>query len=115
MADSRRSWKLIGSVVVLVLIVGYALFGARRYLQGPVLTISYPTNGSRVEGPSVTVTGTGANLSYFYINGAQAFLNEDGTFSFVYTPPPGATILTAEGKDRFGRTRTIEVRFTVTK
>ena len=113
MTDGRKRIGRIGIALILILIASYALFESRRYLEGPVITITSPTDGGVVEGLPVHVTGTGENLSYFYINGSQAFLNEDGTFSFLYTPPQGYTTLRARGEDRFGRSTEVVVRFTV--
>lgn len=113
MTDSRKRISRIGLAIVIILIAGYALFESRRYLEGPRITITYPTNGSLIETLPVRVSGTGSNLSYFYINGSQAYLDEDGTFSFLYTPPRGYTTLRARGEDRFGRSTEVVVRFTV--
>ena len=113
MADSRRSLKFILGGIAVLLLLGYGLFEARRYLQGPVLVIETPTWGQVMTGPAVIVTGYGKNLSYLYINGAQAYLDEEGLLTWVYTAPTGYTELEAEGRDRFGRSTKVQVTFIV--
>ncbi len=113
MTDPRRNLRRLSILVGLILLAGYALFEARRYIQGPVIQITEPKAGEVVTGPAVYVVGFGRNLSYLYINGAQAYLNEKGELSFTYTPPRGYTVLTAEAKDRFGRSKIIYIPFVV--
>lgn len=113
MSDSRRTAKRLSILIILVLVLGYALFEARRYIEGPIIHIDTPKSGQSLTGPAVHVTGYGRNLSYLYINGAQAYLNEKGELSYTYTPPVGYTVLTAKAQDRFGRSRTVYISFNV--
>lgn len=113
MTDPRKKLKHILLIVALCALVAYGLFEARRYLAGPVIHVDSPTPNSALVGPQVEVRGFGRNLAYLYINGSQAYLNEKGELSYTYTPPKGYTVLTVEGKDRFGRTRTLHIPFVV--
>lgn len=113
MNDSRPRLKRLLSIAGILLLLGYGLFEARRYLTGPILAIDRPTPGEVIDGPTVRVSGHAENLSYLYINGTQAFVDEHGTISWVYTPPRGYTVLTARASDRFGRERTVSIPFIV--
>jgi len=113
MSDVRKRVSYAGVFIALLFIGGYTAFEARRYLEGPIIVIDSPKSGESVEGHAVRVTGRGENLSYFYINGDQAYLDQDGSFSYLYTPPEGSTTLTALGRDRFNRSVTVTVQFTV--
>lgn len=113
MSDSRPRLKRLAFAALILLLLGFGLFEARRYLTGPVLVIDRPLPGSVIEGPAVRVSGHAANLSYLHINGAQAFVDENGTLSWVYTPPKGYTVLTAKASDRFGRERVVSIPFIV--
>ena len=113
MSDSRPSLKRLVILSALVLLLAYGIFEARRYLEGPVVRIDRPAEGETVEGPSVRVSGHAENLSYLYINGAQAYVDENGSISWVYTPPKGYTVLEVRASDRFGRERTVSVPFIV--
>ena len=113
MTDPRKQMRRWALIIAVLLLASYALFEARRYIQGPVIHVDEPFAGGSVEGPDVHIRGYGRNLSYLYINGTQAYLNEEGKLDFTYTPPKGFSILTAEGKDRFGRATTIHIPFVV--
>lgn len=113
MSQSRTHFGRLALLVLIVLVAAYGLFEARRYLAGPSVTIDTPKSYQTLGGPAVHVSGHGENLSYLYINGTQAFLDEHGTISFVYTPPSGYTVLTAEARDRFGRSVRITIPFIV--
>lgn len=113
MTNPTSRLRKVALLIALIFLLAYGLFEARRYIEGPVLQISEPKEGESVVGPAVHVVGFGRNLSYLYINGAQAYLDEKGGLNFTYTPPQGYTVLTLEAKDRFGRTRTIHTSFIV--
>lgn len=113
MSDSRPKLKRLILLIALVAIASYGLFESRRYLEGPVIRIDRPAPGETVAGPAVRVSGHARNLSYLYINGAQAYVDENGTIAWAYTPPKGYTVLTARAVDRFGRSREVTVPFIV--
>lgn len=113
MSESRPRFKRLFLAVCILLLVGFALFEARRYLAGPVLVIHSPLPGQSLDGPSIRVSGHAENLSYLHINGAQAYVDENGTISWVYAPPKGYTVLTATASDRFGRERVVSIPFIV--
>lgn len=113
MSDSRPRIKRLIFLSIFVLIACYGLFEARRYLEGPVVHIDRPVAGETIEGPVVRISGYARNLSYLYINGAQAFVDENGTIVWSYVPPKGYTVLTAKASDRFGRSREVTVPFIV--
>lgn len=95
--------KRLAIALVVLLVMGYGLFEARRLLAGPVLVIDAPVNGSATTSPVVTVTGRVENISFLTINDKPAFADEQGRFVYRYSPPMGYTALTARAVDRFGR------------
>ena len=99
--------------IMLVLVVGYGLFEARRLLAGPEVVILSPTNGAAVAGPTITVRGTAKNVSFFTIDDAPAFTDPAGNFSVTLSPPPGYTVVTVASIDRFGRRASTQVALTV--
>lgn len=92
---------IIGAAILLV--VGYALFEARRLIEGPELAILSPTSGSATSSALVTIRGTAKNISFLTINDAPSFTNEAGEFVYRFAPPPGYTVVTVAAADRFGR------------
>jgi len=94
-----------------LVLVGYGLFEARRLIEGPVITITSPKNGSATSTDMVVVTGTAYNIAFLTINSEPANTDQSGRFSYLFSPPPGYTTITVAARDRFGRTtvRTIAV------
>lgn len=100
-------------IVALLLIVGYALFEARRLIEGPTLVIDSPQDGSATSTTLVTVTGRVQNISFLTINDHAASADEEGRFVYRYSPPVGYTALTATALDRFGRRVSKTITFTL--
>lgn len=96
----------------MLLLVGYGLFEARKLLEGPQITIAMPTNGSATSSSAIRVAGIAQNISFLTINDKAAYTDEGGHFNELISPPPGITVVTVTGKDRFGRTATKEVTVT---
>ena len=105
--------KRILIVVVLLCIVGYGIFEARRIIAGPSLSIDSPTDGSATSTTLVTVVGRVQNISFLTINDKPASADEEGRFVYRYSPPMGYTALTARATDRFGRKVEQRVTFNV--
>ncbi|MDO8620571.1 MAG: hypothetical protein Q7R64_04470 [bacterium] len=96
---------IIGISVTLLVALGlgiYAYFQSWEYLQGPVLTVIEPLNGSTSTTSLVTLLGNARNVAFLTLNGRQIFTNEQGRFRESLLLPKGYSIMTLEGKDRFG-------------
>jgi hypothetical protein len=84
-------------------ISGYGLFEARRLLEGPVITIEYPIDGSATSSTGIMISGTAQNISFLTINDLPSYTDKSGHFSELLSIPPGFTVLTVQAVDRFGR------------
>jgi hypothetical protein len=100
-------------LVVILLVIGYGLFEARRLIGGPVVTINSPEDGSATSSEIITISGTAHNISFLTINDVPAFTDEQGHFTEELSPPPGYAIFTVAATDRFGRRATAQVHITV--
>lgn len=100
-------------IAALIIIAAYGLFEARRIIEGPMLTIVSPQDGSATSSPLVTVSGRVQNISFLTINDHTASADEQGIFVYRYSPPPGYTALTVAATDRFGRRVEQRVSFTL--
>ena len=107
--SARRTALLILIPVCVVLLLGYGLFEARKLIEGPQITIESPHNGSATSSSAVIVSGTAQNISFLTINDAPAYTDESGHFALTLSPPPGYTVFTVAGVDRFGRRTSQEV------
>ena len=101
----RRSallkFALVGIVFALILV--YGVFQARQLLEGPIITITSPTNGSTVSDTKTILTGKAENVSYITLNGRQIYANEEGLISEPLLLPVGYNIIQVSGADKFGR------------
>ena len=89
--------------LAVVLVGGYGLFEARRLIEGPVITITYPLDGSATSSTGVIIAGTAQNISFLTINDLPSYTDKSGNFSELLSIPPGFTVLTVQAVDRFGR------------
>ncbi|MEK7612579.1 MAG: hypothetical protein AAB449_00305 [Patescibacteria group bacterium] len=104
--------KKILLALALLLLVGYGIFEARRLLEGPQIVLISPQNGSATSS-AVWVTGTAHNISFLTVNDQHSYTDEGGTFRELLVPPPGVTVITVAGVDRFGRKTTESVSITM--
>jgi hypothetical protein len=103
--------KLLAGLVLFGALAGYVYFQARFLIEGPVISIVSPQNGSSVEEPLVTISGTTKNISYITLNNRQIFVDENGRFEEKLIVAEGYNIMGLVAKDRFGRKveKTIEL------
>lgn len=90
-------------ILAVLIIVSYGLFEARRLIEGPVITIDSPRDGSATSTTGLVIAGEAENISFLTINDKPSFTDEAGHFSELLSVPPGVTILTVAATDRFGR------------
>ena len=100
-------------IALIVILVSYGLFEARRLIEGPVITITSPQSGSATSSTLLTISGTAQNISFLTVDDAPAFTDIAGHFSVTLSPPAGYTIITVAALDRFGRRARKEVEVTV--
>jgi hypothetical protein len=100
-------------IALVVVVVGYGLFEARRLIEGPVITIYSPASGTATSSALLTITGSAQNISFLTVNDMQAFTDTSGHFSITLSPPSGYTIITVAALDRFGRRAQKKVELTV--
>jgi hypothetical protein len=100
----RRFQLTVFVVAFAVLMIGgYGLFEARRLIEGPIITIEYPLDGSATSSTGVIIAGTAENISFLTINDLSSYTDKSGHFSELLSIPPGFTVLTVQAVDRFGR------------
>ena len=105
--------KRVLVILVILAIVGYGLFEARRLIGGPIITIESPVDGSAISSTTVVIEGSARNISFLTINDAPAFTDESGHFIERLSPPSGYAIFTVAATDRFGRRATAQVHITI--
>ena len=100
-------------VFIVLVVISYGLFEARKLLEGPEITIDSPADGSATSTSAVTVVGTAQNIAFLTINDAPSYTNEEGVFVYRFSPPAGYTVVTVAAVDRFGRRASKSIPFNV--
>jgi hypothetical protein len=98
-----RPLPLLLISLLAIVILGYGLFEARRIIDGPVVVIYTPANGSATSTTGVLISGNAQNISFLSINDKPSFTDQKGNFSETLSIPPGFAVLTVAATDRFGR------------
>jgi len=105
--------KRVLIVFIVLVVISYGLFEARKLLEGPEITILSPADGSATSSAAVTVMGTAQNISFLTINDAPSYTDEAGKFVYRFSPPAGYTVVTVAATDRFGRRASKSISFNV--
>ena len=91
-------------VILLVGLIGYAIFNSRIFIAGPQIVILSPENGSTItESPLIRVSGTARNISFLEMNGKRINVNEDSKFDEPALLYQGYNIVTVFATDKFDR------------
>jgi hypothetical protein len=98
--------KTVSILLLSSFIIGYVLFQARSFLNGPVITLEGADTVVHTE-RTITLHGTAYNIVKLTLNGREITTDKDGLFSEQLVLEKGYSITTLEAYDRFGRRTTI--------
>lgn len=82
---------------------GYVFYQAHRISRPPSLEVQAPTDGARLEAPTVVVRGRTDPDAGVEVNGRQAYVDREGAFEFVLDIPRGTTLIIVSARKRYGR------------
>jgi hypothetical protein len=108
----RKKLTFWGTVSILVLILGYALFNARQLINGPEIIIKSPENGRSFNTPFIEIFGEAKNTSFISMNGRTIYINENDEFKEKLLLPPGTSIIKIDARDRFERSTEVTLWYT---
>lgn len=114
MITRKQSHIALYATLLLMAVVGlYGLFQARHLIEGPVIMLDTPANGSLLTQSLVTIRGTAHNATKIALNGKDILPDTDGRFSEELLLSEGYNIITVEAEDQFGKRtrRTLEVMY----
>ena len=105
-------YSIIATVVVIL--AGYTTWQARLLLTGPVIEITEipPTVQHDRE---VEIAGYASNITGITLNGKNIYTDKNGYFQEDVILENGYTVITLEGKDRYGRTSSVVKEFVYQK
>jgi integral membrane sensor domain MASE1 len=98
-----RPLSLVLFTLLAFVVAGYGLFEARRIIEGPVISINLPVNGSATSTTGVVISGNAQNISFLTINDKASYTDQKGNFNEKLSLAPGLAVLTVAASDRFGR------------
>ncbi|MSR85478.1 hypothetical protein EXS71_03550 [Candidatus Uhrbacteria bacterium] len=110
LATLSRTLTIGGFILFALLLGGYVYFQVRTIGTPPPLQVDQPLDESRVPQPNIQVSGKTASESSVTINGQQAIVQPDGTFSMEINIPRGTTLITIIAKRRHGHEATVTKR-----
>jgi hypothetical protein len=104
MTKSLQTYIRMTAIVIFALVIaGYALFQMQDLLQGPVVVIQTPTNGSPATESLITIKGSAENAVFIRLNDQQIFVDKEGLFVEQLLLSYGYNIITVWAEDKFGR------------
>ncbi len=103
MRTARSYVQISAGVLFALLLLIFIYHQTRGLFVGTSIIITSPQNGSLVQNPVLTITGTAKKVAFISLNGRQIFTNEDGTFEESLLLAPGYTIITLSAEDAFKR------------
>lgn len=102
MSRSFKSIVKISSLTLLgLIIVSYSIFQAWKIIQGPVINIYTPINGTTFTQALITVEGSAKNASHISLNDRAIFTDKNGYFQEKLLLSPGYNIIKLDAEDKF--------------
>ena len=117
-AQTRFAWSpkltfAIGTLAVILIVLGYVGFQYAKFISPPDLTVDSPKENQFVEGSSILVFGSTDSDVKITVNNQPVLVNEDGKFSVDLEVAPGTTEIEIIASSRSGKERTISRKITV--
>ncbi len=110
MQNPRRYLKVGAVLLFAIFLFGLIYYNSERLREGPTIKIELPKDGETLSNPLVTIIGVAKNVSYLTLNGRQIYVDQEGRLLERLLLPYGYSILTLEGRDRFGRSTKESIR-----
>lgn len=107
----RKKFKLLASLFVLCIVLGYAYYEARDLIHGATLAIEIPQDGETFNTQVISVMGHVGSIKEMNINGRPILTDNKGRFSEVVVLGEGYNEVSVTITDRFNRkvTRVLKV------
>lgn len=107
---SSRLLTVSAFLIFVLALVGYVWGQASAISTPPLLEVNSPADSARLEEPVVRVQGRTNPEAVLTVNGSDAIVQPDGTFSFVLNIPRGSTTIVITARKRHGREATVTRR-----
>ena len=84
-----------------IVIVGYSLFQAQKFISGPIIDIYTPVNGTTFSQTLIQIEGRARNVTYLNLDDRPIFTDKDGYFKEKLLLSPGYNIIKIDARDKF--------------
>lgn len=108
----RKNLTIWAFAILIIIIIGYAIFNSRLLIAGPQILVKSPENGSVFEDPLIEIIGTAKNTSFITLDGNPVYIDENGSFNEKLLLAPGTSIIKLDATDRFNRKTEITLWYT---
>lgn len=95
--------KIIGVVIIVVIIAGYAIWRSMNYAKGPEIMIIAPLDGASISASTTEITGKLVRAVNLSLNGRNITIDEQGNFKETLIVFKGINTITLEAYDQFKR------------
>jgi hypothetical protein len=95
--------------IVILIVVGYALFATHDFIIGPTIVISEPLSGSTSSTSNIHIKGVVARIQDITLNGRSITIDDKGNFNESVLLAPGYNVFELIAKDKFGRQKDVRL------
>lgn len=100
--DTKKIFTIGSVLVFFLIIVGFAIFGARGFIFGVKIKNVNLVDGTKSADSVIQVTGNAKNAVQIALNGREISVDRDGNFDETVALFSGYNIVQIEAKDKFG-------------
>lgn len=102
--NNQKKLLKIGLIVLLFLIfIGYTYYQAKNLIDGPIITVENPKDGSSSTQSPITIKGIAKNTSFIFIDDRPIYIDEQGNFSERILLLKGYNVIEIKARDKFGK------------
>jgi hypothetical protein len=101
---NRTSYRILLIGLLLLFILGYSFFQARKLISGPQIKIVSPADGATVLDSLIEIQGVARNINAIALNDKPIYIDDVGNFTEKVVLYDGYNIIKVAAKDRFGKT-----------
>ncbi|MFA6297182.1 MAG: hypothetical protein WC629_01330 [Candidatus Paceibacterota bacterium] len=111
--DAKTWVKIIFFTVLVLVVLGYSCFQARKIVEGPKLDITSLKTGAVLKEPLVEIAGVAYNIKEISLDDRTIYIDEQGNFNEKLLLFPGYNIIRLKAGDKFGKVtnKTLEVTY----
>jgi hypothetical protein len=99
----RTIITLVLTAIFVTSIAGYIYYRSKNLVDGPIIALESPLNGSSISDSLTEIKGSAKNVSAVYVNGKKVFIDEEGKIAEKLLLAEGYNIISVKAEDRFNR------------